>query len=156
MAAALIICFLTPLVAYSVQTGGVSALFVAACMPTILMQVAMIMAVELPDYNADLLTGKSNLVVRLGLRRAALFHNALLLAAYLALAASATWGRPQPAVLSPLLSLPVAAVQAWLITRAARGDNGKIHAMTFTAIVLFAGFCLLQIAGIIVAGLERG
>lgn len=153
--AALVVAFLTPLVAYSVQTGGVSAVLVAACLPAIVMQALMIIAIELPDYEADVATGKGNLVVRLGRGRAARLHNVLLVGVYAVLLASVALGRPPLAGLLPLGMIPLAIVQARLVVAVALGEQAKTSSMTLLAILLLSGFCLLQIAGFVLPALAR-
>lgn len=154
ISAAIIVCFLTPLVAYSLQADGISARIVLACLPVVAMQFAMLLAIEFPDYDADLATGKRNLVVRLGMQRAAWLYDAVLLLAFV-LAALDVQGRALlGARLLPQALLPVALLQVWLVHRVTRGDSRKTAVMAFFGVALFVVFAGLQVAGILLPQLN--
>lgn len=156
ISAAMIVCFLTPLVGYSLQADGVSLRVVLTCLPVVAMQFAMLLAIEFPDYDADLVTGKRNLVVRLGPARAAWLYDGVLLLAFLLAALIVRGGAPVWAGLLPQALLPVALLQMWLVHRVTRGDSTKTPLMTFLGVALFVVFAGLQVAGILLPLLSGG
>jgi 1,4-dihydroxy-2-naphthoate polyprenyltransferase len=147
--AAVIVGFLAPLVAYSLQLGFPSPLFVGVCLSAVIMQFAMLLAIEFPDYEADRATAKGNLVVRLGPRRAARLHAVALLAVYVASIVGLAFGLPRPAALLPVAELPVAIFQIGVVRSFVGGDKTRMPLLTFLAVALFAVFCVLQIVGLI-------
>jgi 1,4-dihydroxy-2-naphthoate polyprenyltransferase len=68
---------------YLVQTGYLSAPLLHASMALGLLVAAFLWINEFPDYRADQQAGKNNLVVRLGLERAALCYVVILAVGYL-------------------------------------------------------------------------
>ncbi len=156
LCAAMIVCFLTPLLAYSLQADGVSRLVVLTCLPVVAMQFAMLLAIEFPDYDADLVTGKRNLVVRMGPAKAAWLYDGVLVLAFLLAALSVRGGAPVWAELLPEAMLPVALLQMWLVRRVTRGDRKKTPLMAFLGVALFVVFASLQVAGILLPLLRSG
>jgi 1,4-dihydroxy-2-naphthoate polyprenyltransferase len=149
LSAALIVCFLTPLVAYSLQADGLSRRVVLTCLPVMAMQFAMLLAIEFPDYAADRATGKRNLVVRLGPARAAWLYDGLVLLGFLLAALSGQGRTPAWAGLLPQALLPVALLQMWLVHRVTGGDATKTALMAFFGVALFVVFAGLLVAGIL-------
>ena len=74
--------FLTPLLAYNLQTGRVSATLVLASLPLVVLVFASPINVALPDYEADRAAGKRTLVVQLGPRRAAWLYTIAMIVGY--------------------------------------------------------------------------
>jgi 1,4-dihydroxy-2-naphthoate polyprenyltransferase len=70
---------LVPLTGYTIQTGHVDATVLNFAAPLILIDLAMILTFEFADYPADKAIGKKNIAVRIGLKRAAWLHQALLI-----------------------------------------------------------------------------
>lgn len=68
---------------YLVQTGQISAPLLHVSMALGLLVAAFLWINEFPDYHADKQAGKNNLVVRLGLDRAALYYVVLVATGYL-------------------------------------------------------------------------
>lgn len=88
--------------------GGWGAL-VATCIPLVLLQVAMLIAIEFPDAEGDAATGKRTLVVRMGVPRAVALYRVVLVAAYAWLPFAWAIGVPVRAVLAGAVTLPIAA-----------------------------------------------
>jgi 1,4-dihydroxy-2-naphthoate octaprenyltransferase len=76
---ALLTALLVPLTSYTLQAGHIDASVLAFAAPLILIDLAMILTFEFADYPADQMQGKRNITVRIGLKRAALLHQALLI-----------------------------------------------------------------------------
>lgn len=115
---ALIVPVLTPLVGYTFQAGAPHWLPLLAAFPLACLQIAMIITVNLPDADGDLLAKKHTLVVRLGRARAARVYLFSLAGAYLSLPVLVALGLPSLAAAALLLPLPLA---AWLAFRMIRG-----------------------------------
>jgi len=75
----LLTALLVPLTGYTMQAGHVDASVLAFAAPLILIDLAMILTFEFADYPADQMQGKRNITVRIGLKRAAWLHQALLI-----------------------------------------------------------------------------
>jgi 1,4-dihydroxy-2-naphthoate octaprenyltransferase len=109
IAAAITVALLSPMAGYGVAAGRLSDTMVWLGLPLLAMSTAFMIAVELPDYEADRPTGKKNWVVRLGRDRAATMHNGLLALSYALLVAIAGTGQvPQQVVNLLWWTLPVA------------------------------------------------
>ena len=98
---------------YFVQTGYISAPLLHASMALGLLVAAFLWINEFPDYRADKQAGKNNLVVRLGLERAALCYVVLLGTVYFWLVLGAVnypWAR---GLLWGLIGILPAVFSAW-------------------------------------------
>jgi 1,4-dihydroxy-2-naphthoate octaprenyltransferase len=121
LAAAATVALLTPLAGYGAAAGRLSPSLFLLGLPLLSMSAAFMIAVELPDLEADCPTGKRNWVVRLGRDRAGILHNGLLVLSYLLLAfLSAVGHLPEPVVSLLWWTLPLALWQiggVWLRLR---------------------------------------
>jgi 1,4-dihydroxy-2-naphthoate octaprenyltransferase len=145
---ALIVAFLSPLSAIAAQRGPFDARLIALALPLMLVNLAMLLTVEFPDYDADSQAGKRNLVVRFGRAWAARLHNALLVSAFgsVWLAAAAGWIESRLALWT-LIGLPLATWQiAGVADRRRRGWRalgwlaaGGVALFALTAASLLAG-----------------
>jgi 1,4-dihydroxy-2-naphthoate octaprenyltransferase len=81
LSTSLIVALLTPLSGALMQGGAIGFMFIAATLPLLPLHVAMLLAFEMPDFDADRASGKRTLAVRLGRRRTVVLHNGLLIAA---------------------------------------------------------------------------
>jgi len=139
LATALVVTVLVPWLGFALQAGpaGASAAALAgALVPPVLLQVAMLLAIEIPDRAGDAASGKRTLVVRLGAARAALLYAALTALAYLWLPlAAALHLLPRTVALVATLPAPFA---AWRIARIARDhrDRAAYERLAFFAVAL--------------------
>lgn len=95
---------LTVLGSYVVQTGTISPEALASSLPVSFLIAALVYINEFPDYEADRLAGKRNIVVRLGPERARYGLMLIVAAAYLSIVASAAIGYLPPLSLISLFS----------------------------------------------------
>lgn len=108
---------------------------------------AMMLGVEAPDRPSDELSGKRNLVVRLGMRRTARAYLLIFftsLAAQLSLVLAGSLGPPSLAAFA--LSPAAIAVSKWM----GEGEplRGKVASMVaFVSVSIFFGFALSTLAG---------
>ncbi len=76
---ALLTTILVPLTGYVLQAGRLDPIVIVQCAPLFVIYLAMILTFEFADYPADRAFGKKNITVRIGVRRAAWLHQALLI-----------------------------------------------------------------------------
>lgn len=119
----------------------------AVGLPFALLTAAILWINEIPDVEGDAATGKRNLVVVLGPRRARLGWLALITGAYLALAAAVATGILPPAALAALASAPLA-VYALVVLWRHYDDRTLIRANAAT-IRLHLAFGVLTAAALL-------
>jgi 1,4-dihydroxy-2-naphthoate octaprenyltransferase len=107
---ALVVGVLVPLAGYSIFTGGVDALAVAATAAPALAMFVMMIAVEWPDREADAAADKRNLIIRLGSGSAARLAAAGALLIVPALFLAIGCGAPRAGTAFALLLVPVIAL----------------------------------------------
>lgn len=142
---AIVVTGLVPWLAFSVQApdlrGATTVLLSIA--PLVVLQVAMLLAIEFPDADGDAATGKRTLVVRLGAERAAKAYVLLLTLAYLCLPIAALLGLPTRVVIAATLPTPIA---AWRVSGIADASDPKAHErLTFFAVFLLIGTSLAEL-----------
>lgn len=148
--AALIVSALVPTLAYTLQTGSMHRMLFLATAPLVLLNFAMILAFEVPDYGTDLKFGKRTLMVRLGWENGMRLHDGAIIAAVVVLLASLMLGMPAHVTIGLLIVLPLAAAQAWQMGRVRRGAKpnwilltaGAVALYFLAAYVTFAGFAI--------------
>ncbi len=148
--AALVVAALVPLCAFLAQRAAVDGRFIGSLLPGVAAMFALMLAVEAPDLAADARSGKRNLAVRLGPRRARLLGAACVIGTFAAFGA-ALWLQAPPlygvAALAALpLGLPL--IRAFLAWRAAvYGDSGRLAARGVAFFFLVVLFSLAAYAG---------
>jgi 1,4-dihydroxy-2-naphthoate octaprenyltransferase len=145
--AALIVSAMVPTLAFTLQVGSMHRLLFLATAPLVLLNFAMIMAFEVPDYGTDLQSGKRTLMVRLGWENGMRLHDAAIIAAVVALLAGVLLGMPAHVSVGLLIVLPLAAAQAWQMGRVRRGGKPSWILLTGGAVALFSLTAYLTFAG---------
>ncbi len=155
---ALVVTGLVPLLGFHLQAPAAELAslrpLLLALLPPALLQIAMIVAVDLPDARSDAEAGKRTLVVRLGAERAARLYVALLAAAYLVLPLAVAAGLPLVVAAAAALPAPLA---LWRIGRILRGDHrapARFEAIAFWSVALLTATAaaeLLAFAGLAAA-----
>jgi 1,4-dihydroxy-2-naphthoate octaprenyltransferase len=153
LVASLVVAVLLPVFGYSLQAGRPSPALLLACAPLFALHMAMLLAFDLPDAEADESAGKRTMLVRLGKERAALLQRVALLAAYALLGVAALAGAPLLVVLSAALPFPLALAQgltfAWLAKP--EGEAGvarpNYNPLTIGGVALFAATAGLMTLG---------
>ena len=145
---ALVVTGLVPLLGFYLQAGSLAGAFMVALavLPLFLLQIAMLLAIELPDAAGDAHTGKRTLVVRFGGARSARLYAVVTGLAYLALPALAAAGLPSRVALAAALPAPIA---IWRIARVLRGDwraRERWESMTFGAVALLMSTSVCELA----------
>ncbi|MFM8320260.1 MAG: prenyltransferase, partial [Chloroflexota bacterium] len=79
LTASVLVTLLVPMLGYILQTGEMHRLVAMAAFPSFAAHLAMLLALELPDYTNDIKYEKHNLMVRLGWQVGMQLHNVLIL-----------------------------------------------------------------------------
>lgn len=107
--AALVVTALVPLFAFVLHAPGTDVRpLLLAIVPPCCLQFAMLVAVGIPDAEADACVGKRTLAVRLGSKWAWRIHAAATGAAYVSVSALAAKGLPRLVVIAALIPAPLA------------------------------------------------
>jgi len=133
----IIISNLVPALAFLLQNNELHRLLAMATFPLTSLNIAIMLAFELPDYASDLKNLKNNLMVRIGWQRGIIFHNISILISYVLFGLGAVLGFPLPIVLPAFLTLPLGIFEIWMVNRIADGAKPNWLALTFTAVSLY-------------------
>lgn len=150
----IVVCVLVPLCTYSAQRGMPDALALASTVAPAAAMFAMMIGVEIPDVEADAATGKRNLVVRLGRRRALPLVSAAgaLMLGGVALALAA--GAPRTLALAGLLALPAAGALALALWTRPE-DDSQDAAIAFRGVAFFFLTAAFSLAAYVAAAMYR-
>jgi 1,4-dihydroxy-2-naphthoate octaprenyltransferase len=142
-----LVAALVPSFGYALQTGGLHILIALASFPLIALHMAMVIALQLPDYTADLQSDKRTLSVRLGWRIAMGIHNGAIVVAAISMAIGALVGLPMRIALSMAIAMPLAGAQVWQMWRIRRGFAPLWRTLTLGAVALFALVVYFELIG---------
>jgi 1,4-dihydroxy-2-naphthoate octaprenyltransferase len=129
---AIVVTALVPMLAFRLQGGEHPRALIAAFVPLMLLQMAMLIAIEIPDAESDGATGKRTLVVREGLAESAKLYVAITVLAYLWLPVAWALGVPLRVVGGAMITAPVA---LWRVRRGIV-DPSSYEKSTFAAVAL--------------------
>ena len=127
---------------YFVQTGHLSAPLLNISGALGVHIAAFLWINEFPDFRADKAHGKRNLVVRLGLQRAALAYVILLVTAYSWLAFAAINHAGSSGYLWGLVGAPLAAFSGWRLLR----NTDNVSRLVAAQAACLGGFVLMAFA----------
>jgi 1,4-dihydroxy-2-naphthoate octaprenyltransferase len=135
---ALVVTGLVPFLGFHLQAPGLAGwpVLLLAIGPLMLLQVAMLLAIEFPDAEGDRQVGKRTLLVRLGAERTARLYAGILAAVYLGLPLLWLAGLPGRVALAVAALAPVG---WWRIRRLGAGDHrdpARWAALTFWAVAM--------------------
>jgi 1,4-dihydroxy-2-naphthoate octaprenyltransferase len=146
IATALVVTGLVPVLGFALQAPdfiGVDTLLLAIA-PLVLLQVAMLIAIELPDAVGDEATGKRTIVVRIGRDRAAQLYVIITTLAYVAIPIASLLGLPTRVVIAATLPVPIA---AWRLARIAEDKTAGLEAVTLFGVMLLMGTAAAELVG---------
>jgi 1,4-dihydroxy-2-naphthoate octaprenyltransferase len=128
--------------AYYLQTQAMAMAPLSASLVLGCLVFALAVVNEIPDYHADRLVGKLNLVVRLGRRRAAILYAGALSVVFVLLALNVCLGFTPVSSLVAFVALPLA---SWSICVALRETRARklVLAIRGTAALYLTVACLL-------------
>lgn len=141
---AVLLTTLVPALGFLLQVGEMSQLLGMLTFPITALYLAMVLALSLETYYADLKTGRQNLMIRLGWQRGMVLHNVLILVAYLLIAIGALVGMAWALTWPRLLTLPIGLFQFWQIWQISNGAPPRWRLLRITAIATFAITVYLQ------------
>ena len=134
LAQALLLANLFPTLAFVFQVGEVHRLLAMLTFPLTLLYLATELARELRGYFADFKENRQTMLVRLGWQRGMSLHNALIAAAFVALAVAVISGLPWRLAYPAFLALPVGVFQIWQMNRIAAGSPPRWRVLDYTAL----------------------
>lgn len=141
---AVLLTTLVPALGYLLQDGEMSQLLGMLTFPITALYLAMVLALSLESYYADLKAGRQNLMIRLGWQRGMVLHNVLILVAYLLIGIGALIGMAWALTWPRLLTLPIGLFQFWQIWQIGNGAPPRWRLLRLTAIATFAITVYLQ------------
>jgi 1,4-dihydroxy-2-naphthoate octaprenyltransferase len=133
----IILANLVPALAFLLQAGELHRLLAMATFPLTTLLLAMMLALELPNYAVDLKYDKRNLMMRIGWQRGMLLHNYLLLGGFFLLGLALVFGLPVHIALPAFFTLPIAIFQVWMINRIADGAKPNWNLLMLAAAASF-------------------
>jgi 1,4-dihydroxy-2-naphthoate polyprenyltransferase len=145
LAASLIVVILVPSAGFILQSGVISPILLAICSQLLLVHMAMLIAFELPDWEADQAVGKRTLRVRLGAQRISQLHTSLIVAAFLLLFILQNLGLN--AARWVWLAVPLAVLQGYMVA-----FSKQFRWITLWAVTLFVLTAVLWCIGFLLSG----
>jgi 1,4-dihydroxy-2-naphthoate octaprenyltransferase len=136
-------------VGYYLQVGRVAPIVHWLAVPIGLSILNVILLNEFPDYEADLATGKANLLVRLGRERGAWVYGAMAAASWIAMLVSALRGLPGRALWFYLPVLALSLVLVVLVLRGRWRDETALERMCAANILVNLGTTAACIAAFV-------
>jgi 1,4-dihydroxy-2-naphthoate octaprenyltransferase len=144
---ALLFVVFPPAIAYFTQSAEPHRLLTLVVPGLIPVYLAYRLLTDLKTFHEDLRTEKLTSVTHVGWEKAMVFHNALILLAYLIFAMVALIGFPWFILWPVFLTLPIGLVEIWLMEGVRRGKKPLWGLMQFAnACVLFIPIYLLGFA----------
>lgn len=140
----ILVAILVPAFAFVLQRGELHRLLPMVTFPLAFYHLAMMIAIEFPDYAADLKSGKQTLLVRMGWKNGFLVHNISILAAYLMVALSFSFGLPRTVTIAALVTMPFGLLQIWQMWRIAGGKKPSWQGLTLNAVVGFGALAYMM------------
>ncbi len=138
LAVSVLIAFLVPAFAYLLQTSELHRLVAMSAFPLTALHLAMLLALELPDYANDIKFNKQTLLIRLGWQNGVMLHNLLILSAFLLLSINRMFGYPWFATLAGLFAFPIGIFQIWQMRQITSGAKPNWNALSVGAVALLA------------------
>lgn len=129
--------YIFPSLGFLLQAGTYHRLLAAAVLPLTFLLLPTLIALDLPIYSEDLHYERRSLLVRIGWRAAISLHHALLVTAYLLLAAALLFGASFRLLWPGFLTIPFAAVQIIFLRNLAGGARPLWNLLTANAIAIF-------------------
>ena len=143
LTSSILVANLVPALALLLQTGDLHRLLAMSTFPLTLLHLAMLLALELPDYATDIKFERNTLLVRIGWETGVRMHNLLILGAYLVLGLAVLLGLPPAIALPAFLSLPLGILQIFQMNRIAAGAKPNWNTLTLAAVTLFSATAYL-------------
>jgi 1,4-dihydroxy-2-naphthoate octaprenyltransferase len=139
LAASLILCFFVPFTGLVLQNRSmeVPSLLLQVSFPLTLISLAMLIAFEIPDIEADIANAKRTLTVRLGVDRAVWLHHGLVVVAFLIMGGYSPSTPEGMAGRLVYIALPLAVWQIYRVSWQIRHPQSGFNILTLGAVGLF-------------------
>jgi 1,4-dihydroxy-2-naphthoate octaprenyltransferase len=133
----IIIVALVPALAFLMQRPDIHRLLAMLVFPLTTLHISMLLALEFPDYAADIKQEKRSMLIRIGWQRGMLFHNVLILLSFVLFGLAFTLGLPLSVAWPVIFVLPVALYQVWMMNRIADGAKPNWNILILISIATF-------------------
>jgi 1,4-dihydroxy-2-naphthoate octaprenyltransferase len=143
LTASFIVSFLVPAFGFILQSGDLHRLIAMVTFPLFVLNLAMLIAFDLPDYVVDMKHEKRTLLVRIGWENGMNLHNLLIVIAFFLVALAASFQLPLFIALPALIPLPLGFLQIWQLRRIASGGKPNWTAVTLNALVIFSAMAYI-------------
>jgi 1,4-dihydroxy-2-naphthoate octaprenyltransferase len=139
LSASLILCFFVPFTGMALQSRSMAipSLLYQISLPLTLISMAMLVAFEFPDIQADSTNNKRTLTVRLGINRTAWLHHGLVVLAFLIMGGYSPSTPEGMAGRLVYFALPLAVWQIYRVSWQIRHPQSGFHILTLGAVGLF-------------------
>jgi 1,4-dihydroxy-2-naphthoate octaprenyltransferase len=119
------------------QRPDIHRLLAMLVFPLTTLHISMLLALEFPDYAADIKQEKRSMLIRIGWQRGMLFHNVLILLSFVLFGLAFTLGLPFSVGWPVIFVLPVALYQVWMMNRIAGGAKPNWNMLILISIATF-------------------
>jgi 1,4-dihydroxy-2-naphthoate octaprenyltransferase len=151
--------WLATVTGYYLQTGEVTSVISLVSLPGATSVFLLILINEIPDIHSDLISGKRNLAVILGKRKALLLFSFLLVGGWLNILVIIPFGIPWTTGLFSLVLLPIIVLNLMDIKRLSANrqmlERLSVRTMLFDHLVTFIYSAAYIIAGINASSIDR-
>lgn len=148
LAAVTVVPFLTPVAGFVLQAGHLERLPVVLCLPLILLQLAMLLTLQIPDASGDRSVGKLTWTVLFGVRPIVILSSLFIFGAFLTGIFSSALGAPTELGRAWLLLIPLGVFQLVSYLRGDFEHPAAFNRLAFGATALFFLAIVVQIAGL--------
>jgi 1,4-dihydroxy-2-naphthoate polyprenyltransferase len=128
---------LIPAIAFLMQGHDFHRLLAMVVFPLTILYLSMLLALEFPDYAADISREKRSMLIRIGWQRGMLLHNGLILVGFALIALAFVLGLPLNVGWPIILVIPVGLYQVWMMVRIADGAKPNWSLLVLVAISTF-------------------
>jgi 1,4-dihydroxy-2-naphthoate octaprenyltransferase len=126
-----------PALAFILQYGELHRLVAMSTFPLTLLHVATVLALQFPEYAADLRKENITLLTYLGWERGLVLQNLLILSSFFLLGLAMLFGLSSRVAAPVFFVLPLGLFQIWYMVRIASGAKPNWRLLTTTALLNF-------------------
>ena len=139
----ILIANLIPALAITLQIGELHRLLIMSTFPLTSLHMAMLIAIDFPDYAFHIKHQKQTMLIRLGWLNGMVLHNLLILTGFLLLGLAMLFGLHPGIGLPAFLPLPLGVLLIWFMRRIGAGAKPNWRAIIIAEVALFASTAYL-------------
>jgi 1,4-dihydroxy-2-naphthoate octaprenyltransferase len=128
---------LVPALAFLLQGHDYHRILVMIAFPLTTLYIAMLLALEFPDYASDLKQIRRSILIRIGWQRGMILHNIFILGSFVIMGLAFAFGLPVSVAWPVFLAFPVGLFQIWMMNRIADGAKPNWNLLTLVSISTF-------------------